>query len=160
MASSCFVQAVRCSSWITLFPSDKWSCHCYGWARGVVTCQSTEAVTSISSFLELHACAVRTWKLGAFFFYVHVSGSHCLCVWVLPVEYRLDYSGDPGLLLVPTSTWTRIRSVNASVCSPVAHCSHFESGQYFCDVHVLGSCVMMEGILPFLAAFFGPQVRG
>ena len=101
---------------------------------------------------RLRGSPLETWCL--FFFYVHVSGSHCLCVWVLPVEYRLDYSGDPGLLLVPTSTWTRIRSVSSSVCSPVAHCSHFESGQYFCDVHVLGSCVMMEGIFAVFCSIF------
>ena len=35
------------------------------------------------------ACAVRTWKFGALFPFVLVSGSHASCVWVLPVDYLL-----------------------------------------------------------------------
>ena len=49
-------------------------------------------------------------------------------------------------------------SVNDSVCSPVAHCSHLESGQFFYEAHVLGSPVMMEGF--FCRIFLDSPVRG
>ena len=51
-------------------------------------------------FLVVAACVVRTWKSGTSFPLRFVSGSHAPCFWVLPVECRLDFSGDPVMLLV------------------------------------------------------------
>ena len=55
--------------------SDMWRLSRGPWSR-----QSMEAFRRISSFLE--------------------SGTHAPCIWVLHAEHSLDFSGDPGMVLV------------------------------------------------------------
>ena len=61
---------------------------------------SLRRLSEVFRLFRVAACVVRTWKSGPLFPLRFVSGSHAPCVWVLPVEYRLDFSGDPGMLLV------------------------------------------------------------